>query len=623
MEVVTSNEQIIEARRTVLEFIFSERNHFCMFCAQSGDCELQNLAYELQMDHLTVPQSFEEFPTDITNPYMVIDHSRCVLCGRCVRACHEIAGAYVLNFHNRGPRSLIGFDFSEDRDESSCLSCGVCMQVCPTGAIYSRFRSHYAVKGHNKEEWEKVETFCPQCGLMCPTVCTIHDNTILKIEGNLEQNPTRPDRGQLCYLGRFIPLENNGTRLLKPMVRGVNGDWEETEWEAALDLLAGKMNSIASAKGDGVFGLGSSRCSNEELMLFRDLMTNAWSAGSLDSLDGTRYRTISGAWKRNGNSLREASWTQIPECDCLILAGANPYSKQPIISSLIRKSVLENGTRVVVIGEEDHLEPWSTFFFKVNHGDETAFIKALWAEAVASIKPPCHIKNWNAVSEEAKNVNVSALLDKVGLTETGLAAFHEAAAVFAKSINPLVIAGEELAAQEATDSMLALMKLAELKDLMPQDTLRFMTLKPCGNSTGAWNLKLASEKGLGENGAWKAGLLLLGSEDVPEAEALYKLDGVEFLAVISPYFHETLAEKAHVFIPKPLWTEEDGSYTSLDGLTASLKKKVVQPPEGVKETCQTMLELAGRTDFCPGYTSWEELMDTANAEIKLTAVEKT
>ncbi|MBW2086294.1 MAG: (2Fe-2S)-binding protein, partial [Deltaproteobacteria bacterium] len=119
MEVVTTNERIIEARRIILEFLFSERNHFCMICAQSGDCELQSLAYELQMDHLTVPQSFEEFPLDITNEYMVIDHNRCVLCGRCVRACHEIAGAYVLNFHNRGPETMIGFDFNDSREEST------------------------------------------------------------------------------------------------------------------------------------------------------------------------------------------------------------------------------------------------------------------------------------------------------------------------------------------------------------------------------------------------------------------------------------------------------------------------------------------------------------------------
>ena len=113
MEVVTSNERIIETRRTILEFLFAERNHNCMFCSESGDCELQKLAYELQMDHLTVSFSFNRFPTDVTSEFMVIDHNRCILCGRCVRACAELAGLSVLNFQNRGSRNLVGLDLNE------------------------------------------------------------------------------------------------------------------------------------------------------------------------------------------------------------------------------------------------------------------------------------------------------------------------------------------------------------------------------------------------------------------------------------------------------------------------------------------------------------------------------
>ncbi|KAF0121741.1 MAG: anaerobic dehydrogenase, partial [bacterium] len=169
MGVVTSNDRIIEARRTILEFMFAERNHYCMSCAQSGDCELQSLAYEMQMDHLTVPSSHQAFPVDITSEYMAIDHNRCVLCGRCIRGCQEIAGAYVLNFQNRGTHSLIGLDLNEEIGESTCYSCGVCMQVCPTGAIYNRYRTHYAVKGYPKD-WETIDSFCPQCGLLCPTL---------------------------------------------------------------------------------------------------------------------------------------------------------------------------------------------------------------------------------------------------------------------------------------------------------------------------------------------------------------------------------------------------------------------------------------------------------------------
>ncbi|MDY6854514.1 MAG: 2Fe-2S iron-sulfur cluster-binding protein [Thermodesulfobacteriota bacterium] len=179
MEVVTSNDRIIEARRTIFEFLFAKRNHYCMFCAQSGDCELKNLAYELKMDHLTVPSSYDEFPVDVKSEYVSIDHSRCVLCGRCIRACQEISGSYVLNFQNRSHHALIGVNRNEKREESICHSCGVFLQVCPTKAIYNHYRTHYAAKGRSKD-WAVIDSLCPQCGLLCPTLNFVKDNTFIR-----------------------------------------------------------------------------------------------------------------------------------------------------------------------------------------------------------------------------------------------------------------------------------------------------------------------------------------------------------------------------------------------------------------------------------------------------------
>ena len=224
MTIVTSNDKIIQSRRTILEFLFAERNHNCMFCPRSGDCELQELAYELRMDHLTVPPSFHEFPVDMTTEFLGIDHNRCILCGRCVRACKEISGAQVLNFKNRGPHNLITFDLGQTRGDSTCYECGVCMQVCPTGAIYNRYSTHYAVKGHSRE-WAAMESCCPRCGLLCPTISYVRDNNLIKIEGKLLSENNRPDKGQLCFKGRFEAFKSPNRRLLRPMVRNQEGNW--------------------------------------------------------------------------------------------------------------------------------------------------------------------------------------------------------------------------------------------------------------------------------------------------------------------------------------------------------------------------------------------------------------
>src|SRR4030042_1787263 len=284
------------------------------------------------MDHLTMSFSFNSFPTDVTSEYMIIDHNRCILCGRCVRACAEIAGTYVLSFHNRGSRNLVGLDLHASREEATCYGCGVCLQVCPTGAITGRYRTHYAVKGHVKD-WKACETLCPECGLLCPTTSHVHDHTVIKVDGKLSGDGKRPDRGQLCYKGRFETLKSGGKRMVQPMVREKDGTWKEETWDHALALAAEKLKSIRRAKGGGaLFGLASSALSKEELLLFRDLMAKGCSAGHVGSLDGQHFKAISKAWELKGEPLQEASWKMIPEADFIVLLGANPYKTQPILS---------------------------------------------------------------------------------------------------------------------------------------------------------------------------------------------------------------------------------------------------------------------------------------------------
>ena len=385
MVVVTNSERITKSRRAVLEFIFAERNHNCMFCPKSGDCELQQLAYDLQMDHMAVPQAFAPFPLDVTNDYMGIDHNRCILCGRCVRACAELAGNHVLAFQNRGPRSLVGFDLNETLNGSTCYACGVCLQVCPTGAIFNRQRTHYAVKGHTKA-WQTTDSHCPQCGLLCPTTMVVTDNTLLKVEGRLTAAGNRPDRGQLCARGRFEVFNDFGERLRHPLVRNSKGRWTEASWENALDRIAEKMNSLRDTLGGQVlFGITSGGVSNEVLISFRDLLAKGWSAGTIDTFDGSHYRAVLAAGRDLGHPLKEASWKQLPESDFVIVCGTDLSERQPLLMSLLRRNALENGSRVAVIGPADVMAAFRSFYFATGHDDLPAWVDILWNMAAAGI----------------------------------------------------------------------------------------------------------------------------------------------------------------------------------------------------------------------------------------------
>jgi len=607
MEVVTTNERILEARRTVLEFLFAERNHNCMFCPQSGDCELQALAYELGMDHLTMSFSFNSFPTDVTSETMIIDHNRCILCGRCVRACAEIAGTHVLNFHNRGPRNLVGLDLHASREESTCYGCGVCLQVCPTGAITHRYRTHYAVKGHAKK-WETKESLCAECGLLCPTLVHVQDQTLIRVDGKLTADKERPDRGQLCYRGRFEILKSGGKRLVRPMVKGKDGTWKEESWDRCLALVAENLKSIRRAEGgEALFGLASSALSNEELLQFRDLMAKGCGAGRVGSLDDGHFPAVSKAWELKGEPLKEATWKMIPEADFILLLGADPYQSQPMLSTLVRRAILERGVPVGVAGDMDHTPPLAAFQFSVKDENLPRLIKAFLAAVAEAGKKPSQRSKGSAQSRGG----AEAVLPK-GAKK----AFQDMASAFVRSTRPLILVGEALTGLKSPSAFQDAVKLALSKGLDSGNVLRLMVLKPFGNSVGAWKLGLLSNGGPKAKPAWKGGLLCLGHPKDLDAKAVAELGNLDFLGVISPYFPETLADCAHVVLPKPLRLESRGTYTSVDGWETGLAEKVLDPPEGVKDSWEMFNILADQIGFRHKFKTWEDLSQKAQKAIK-------
>ena len=142
MVVHTNTERLQSHRKMIVELLFAERNHVCAVCVANGGCELQDLAAELGIDHVRLPYQFPQLEVDISHERFGIDHNRCILCTRCVRVCDEVEGAHTWDVFGRGANSRVITDLGEPWGESdSCTSCGKCVQVCPTGALFEKGKS--------------------------------------------------------------------------------------------------------------------------------------------------------------------------------------------------------------------------------------------------------------------------------------------------------------------------------------------------------------------------------------------------------------------------------------------------------------------------------------------------
>ncbi|MGQ9479647.1 MAG: 2Fe-2S iron-sulfur cluster-binding protein [Thermoproteota archaeon] len=147
MEVITDSEKLRHYRRWAVGLLLAEKPHTCSVCVANGNCELQQLATELGVDHLRVEREWTNYEVDISHERFAYDPNRCILCTRCLRICDEVEGVHAIDLMLRGRSSKIIFDLNDEwRNASSCTSCGKCSAVCPVGALYVKGKPFTEVK---------------------------------------------------------------------------------------------------------------------------------------------------------------------------------------------------------------------------------------------------------------------------------------------------------------------------------------------------------------------------------------------------------------------------------------------------------------------------------------------
>jgi len=562
--VKTDTEQLEKYRRQILELLFTERNHFCMFCESSGDCELQKLAYRYQMDHVRYAYKYPKLDVDTLSEFLIVDHNRCILCGRCVRACDEVAASRTLGFNSRGWETKVAADLQQSLGQSSCRLCGACMQSCPTGAITNRL-SYY--RG-TRDTCIEIETTCPGCSVGCELNVLVKDNNISHIES---PDLTGSINGSLCRIGRFELLKTRPNRITAPLVRDGHGELKESTWEKALSAIAGKISGKKTA------GIVSSRLPVETLAVFKNFIKNAAGGGATDTTDGGVYRAISAGMKKtDGLFAEEGTVKAISDADYVLLVGADPQVTNPVVSTVIRRTVNKTKAKLVIIKEKaDVLPLWSYRWLNPQKDSEGLIIKGIIKTIVN--------KKWHkagldpAMESELKTIDLETAARKSEVSKDDLEII---AREYSHAKKPFIIYGEELLSGDVS----AVSGLATLA-AVTGNSKRIMSLKPAANSRGAWEMGLAE----GIMAKPEALYLLLG-DDTPDENLLKQIEGLDYLVVQASY-RSLAVEKADVVLPSPIWAERFGSYTTIDGRSVKAQR-VLKPGDGIKQDEEILTMIA-------------------------------
>ena len=557
MKVHTKTEKLKQYRLQILELLFAGRNHFCMFCSQTGDCELQRLAIEHGMDKVRYPFLYEPFHNDASDPHMQIDHNRCILCLRCIRVCAEKVGAHTLDLERRGWETNITSDLGMlFGDSETCVSCGACAQVCPTGTITLR---DFVYRGRRTDCDDQVDSICPLCSLGCRIKAYVRTGSIARVEG---RTPESPDAGQLCHKGRWeLPKSTERERLVSPMIR-TGSTFKEATWEEALSVIASKMGSAVKAGRAGA--LLSELSTDEELTVMSSFFRDTVKMDKVDGFFGNTLRGfVKGFQPFADQGVRPFTGAHnICESDAVVVIEADPQTEAPVSASYIRVSAIIERAKLVNISSGRNP------FDGITDVDIRADLAGEMEDVLVSLR--------KAVEG-----------DDEGLS----AEIKEAGRILREAKRPVLVLGGMLA-EASSDLVTEAVNLAVASKAFFDDGLGVVPMLRGGNCLGSLNTVIGDTDWLSESDLDFLYVLSTGMVD-EDKRSLEAMSRARFVVVHTPFMVHPLVNMADVLLPAPAWFERSGHYCTLEG--ERRRMNMIVPPKGdLRGLSVIMSELAGK-----------------------------
>jgi formate dehydrogenase major subunit len=653
MVVHTRTARLQRLRRGVMELYASDHPLDTLTSSANCDSEFQAQAAIVGLREVRYGRdgaNHLDAPIDASNPYFTFDPAACIVCSRCVRACEEVQGTFALTILGRGFDSKVGMD-GGDFLSSECVSCGACVQACPTSALNEKSVIEMGMPERT------VVTTCAYCGVGCSFKAELKGDEVVRM---IPYKGGHANEGHSCVKGRFAyGYATHKDRILKPMIRErIEDPWREVSWAEAIERAVNECRRIQTKYGrDSVGAISSSRCTDEEVFLIQKLVRAGFGNNNVDTCARVCHSpTGYGLSKTFGTSAGTQDFKSVDQADVMIVIGANPTDAHPVFASRLKKR-LRAGARLIVVDPRRielvrsvHVE--ADYHLALKPGTNVAVLNAIAHVVVteglvdeAFVRERCdwdEFQTWARFVAEPRH-SPEAVADVTGVKPEELRA---AARLYATARNGAIYYG--LGVTEHSQGSTAVMGLANLamatgnigregvgvNPLRGQNNVQgscdmgsfpheFSGYRHVTNDVARetfermWGVPLSKEPGLripnmideAIEGSFK--WLYVQGEDIAQSDPDTKhivagLRAMECVIVQDLFLNET-ARYAHVFLPGSSFLEKDGTFINAERRIGRVRRAI--PPLAGMADWEVTMALANALGVPMNYTHPSEIMD--------------
>jgi len=395
MIVTTESDEIKQARKSTVEMLLGNHPLDCPVCDAGGECELQDMTFsygaaESKYIDLKTHRDEQQW-----SPVVYFDRPRCILCYRCVRVCGEAMDVSALGIQNRGVVSTI---VPNKEDHLECEECGMCIDICPVGALTS------GAYRYKTRPWEMkhVGTTCTHCADGCKTTLGVRrSDTGMEIVRGDNRDKSGMNGDFLCIKGRYaFDFANHEDRLTQPLIRK-NGRLTPSTWEEAFALIGKRFAEIRDRDGGQAIGvIGSTRTTNEENYLLQKFARVVLKTNNIDHHCTADFPALAAAL--HGKAGSTASMRDVYDAPAILLIGNDPTNQHPLLAWQIRNNVRLHQARLYVVNSDAiKLRRQATSFLEVLAPSQTLFASFLAGDEQFPYSPEAR-ETWTAIRDKLR-----------------------------------------------------------------------------------------------------------------------------------------------------------------------------------------------------------------------------